>query len=623
MKKYTVAIMVVLLLTVSASAQLTSMWERQTDGPYSAEQFEGTCPDGEGGIIAVGKQWNTDTDNFDAVYARFNAQGELLWRNVHSGGEMYSRQFEDVAPVNYYNDYFIAVGSTTIGSDTHFLITAFNHDGQLSSSAGWDFAGGGWLHDIRWTLWGLIACGTTELDNDQQQGIIMRINNPLDIGWWQTYGTYERNFLDAIEAAGSGYIATGWGWSGDDRAPWILRVDLSGDVEWSNYYPAYDGAYPESLIQTYGADYMIAGYSVISGNSQYFVMRFDPDGNEVWWNEYGAVDGNEHGKWIGKTSQSGYWVIGDGFSNQTIDRDMWAIRINDNGAVLDSQIFARAGYQNVWGGTTFEDSDIVVVGYQEANSPGNDKCWVERLTPTQDLEVYITPIAPPIVIPYPGGTFQYKARGVNNTNSPMQVEAWMQIEHLDSDFSVTVRVFENVNLPANSDIQALLYQTVPLEAPQGEFRMKLLVGDHPWVVQASDWFTFTKVGPTLATGTVNGSVFERSELWPSTGSFGADAEAVVSVNDSNLPGEFALGAAYPNPFNPTTTVSVSLPEASDLTVAVYNTIGQQVAELAQGRVAAGTHAYTFDASALSSGVYFVRATVPGQLNAMQKVVLMK
>ncbi len=87
--------------------------------------------------------------------------------------------------------------------------------------------------------------------------------------------------------------------------------------------------------------------------------------------------------------------------------------------------------------------------------------------------------------------------------------------------------------------------------------------------------------------------------------------------------EFRLEAIYPNPFNPTTTVNVSLPVAAELKVAVFNTLGQQVAELANGSYNAGSHNFTFDGTSLASGIYFVHASVPKEMNQIQKVVLMK
>ncbi|GBE29951.1 hypothetical protein BMS3Bbin04_00976 [bacterium BMS3Bbin04] len=98
-----------------------------------------------------------------------------------------------------------------------------------------------------------------------------------------------------------------------------------------------------------------------------------------------------------------------------------------------------------------------------------------------------------------------------------------------------------------------------------------------------------------------------------------DAE-VVSLA---LPEEFSIGQAYPNPFNPSTAISLTLPEASDLSIVVYNVNGQQVAEVANGMFSAGNHNLTFDASGMASGLYFMRTIVPGHLTQVQKVMLVR
>ncbi len=112
--------------------------------------------------------------------------------------------------------------------------------------------------------------------------------------------------------------------------------------------------------------------------------------------------------------------------------------------------------------------------------------------------------------------------------------------------------------------------------------------------------------------------FERAIATPSW------IQSDEEVTDLDLvPAEFELKQAYPNPFNPTTTVSVILPETAELNVTVFNVAGQQVAELTSGKLVAGTHSFVFDASHLASGLYFVQAQVPGKLNEIQKITLMK
>jgi hypothetical protein len=82
------------------------------------------------------------------------------------------------------------------------------------------------------------------------------------------------------------------------------------------------------------------------------------------------------------------------------------------------------------------------------------------------------------------------------------------------------------------------------------------------------------------------------------------------VEYSNIPQKFELLQNYPNPFNPTTTIEFTLPEDANVTIAVYNMLGQKVATLAEHEeFTEGNNEVSFDASELASGVYFYRITV--------------
>lgn len=97
----------------------------------------------------------------------------------------------------------------------------------------------------------------------------------------------------------------------------------------------------------------------------------------------------------------------------------------------------------------------------------------------------------------------------------------------------------------------------------------------------------------------------------------------VSADDpgSGLPGDFTL-SAYPNPFNPTTTLHLSLPVSSEAVLRVFDVNGRLVREMGLGRLASGSHAIVFDGSDLPSGIYVAAVETP-TARVVKKLVLMK
>ncbi|MEP1304991.1 MAG: T9SS type A sorting domain-containing protein [Balneola sp.] len=118
------------------------------------------------------------------------------------------------------------------------------------------------------------------------------------------------------------------------------------------------------------------------------------------------------------------------------------------------------------------------------------------------------------------------------------------------------------------------------------------------------------------------------------GNFGDDWEpiyrhitierSIVTSNDEEFgtPEDFALEQNYPNPFNPSTNIKFSLPQTSDVTLTIYNMLGQKVNTLVSTKLNAGIHTYSFDASNLSSGMYIYRIEA-GSFSSIKKMLLIK
>jgi len=103
--------------------------------------------------------------------------------------------------------------------------------------------------------------------------------------------------------------------------------------------------------------------------------------------------------------------------------------------------------------------------------------------------------------------------------------------------------------------------------------------------------------------------------WVLTGSF-------LEGHAADLPSEFALSGNYPNPFNANTLISYELPTDAHVKLEVYNISGQKVATVVDGQQEAGYRSVIWDASEVSSGVYFYKLTT-GDFTDTRRMMLVK
>jgi hypothetical protein len=90
----------------------------------------------------------------------------------------------------------------------------------------------------------------------------------------------------------------------------------------------------------------------------------------------------------------------------------------------------------------------------------------------------------------------------------------------------------------------------------------------------------------------------------------------------NVPVNYSLEQNYPNPFNPTTNIRFELPEATHVTIKIFNLLGQEIGTLINGDLAAGYQSVTFDASRYASGTYVYRLEA-GKYSQVKKMTLLK
>ena len=115
------------------------------------------------------------------------------------------------------------------------------------------------------------------------------------------------------------------------------------------------------------------------------------------------------------------------------------------------------------------------------------------------------------------------------------------------------------------------------------------------------------------------SLFYRLKQVDYNGS--VDYSDVVSVV-IEMPIEYALDQNYPNPFNPSTVITYSIPQKSNVSLKIYDILGNEIAALVNEQKEAGSYKVQYDASKLSSGVY-IYSIQAGEFLETRKMILMK
>lgn len=341
----------------------------------------------------------------------------------------------------------------------------------------------------------------------------------------------------------------------------------------------------------------------------------NPSGNVNSTPTVGDIDGDGHPEIVLKAVNNIYAINHDGsivngfpvfiddqnHSGTTVGSP--AIGDPDGDGLVE--IFAVSAYSNVMlldMSGTYSAADMSWPTYR--NDRQNRGIYRRLFTPV--LSLTLVPLNPPIVIPGGGGAFGYSASIENTTGGAVTFDAWTMVELPNGNMYGPLILRTGLSVPGGAVISRELSQTVPWNAPAGNYIYSGYAGLYPDSVIDSDQFGFVKLAS------------EGSPMEYSTWSLSGWDELVTQV----APAEFALSGAYPNPFNPIAVIEFALPEAVKAELKVYNIEGREIAVLVDGLVPAGWHKVNFNGEGLASGIYFVKFSAPG-FTEVKRMALMK
>jgi len=605
-----------MLLTMCALAQPDTLWT-QTFGTIQLDRGNCVQQTSDGGYIITGTYdynwWSWDSYLY---LLKTDATGNPEWEQITGGDNTY----EGFCVRETSDGGFIIAGYTGYTYQFDVLLVKTDVYGNIS----WTQTFGGDGFDASYSVeqtsdGGYIIAGSTNAYGAGASDVWLIKTDASGIEEWnQTFGGLDPDVGESVQqTSDGGYIIAGHSASfggGDDDA-YIIKTDASGNEEWYQVYGGPTGDYGYDIRQTTDGGYIMAGMTTGYGdpNGDVYLIKMDASGTVEWIRHPGG-DSADAGYSVQQTDDGGYIVAGFTESFGAGWYDVYLVKLDVNGNEEWQQTVSGREYEDANCVHQTNDGGYIITGYTDSYGAGNLDLWLVRLegeTTPPDVMVTLTPYNPPIQIPANGGSFNFNIEVANTGSNPETFDIWtMATLPTGSEYGPIINV-PNFTAPANWSADRDRTQSVPGGAPTGMYTYDAYIGFYPDDIWNEDHFDFEKLG--IDDG---GSIVSGWNCW------GESFDGPTSSASLQMPNGYALLGAYPNPFNPTTTISFELAAASIVELAVYDIQGREVAMLAGGWRSAGTHEVTFNASDLTSGVYFAKL-IARDYQAAQKLLLVK
>ena len=634
-----------------------AVWARQA-GSSSVDEGRAVAVDASGNIIVAGIFTKTihfgndslvNHGNYDIFIAKYNDAGDLLWlkqaytTNQDKAVDIAIDNENNYLITGYFGDDAVDTlvydGTNIISNgERDIFVLKLNSDGILQ----WGISGGGAMNDEATAL---------AIDNS---------NNIYVTGYYKdttaVFGTTTLNYQDGYEA-------------------FLTKIDPNGNYLWAKnvYGPGSDRAYALDLINAGGdativvvtgamEDTVYVGESAAmfesNGKKDAFVFGYTGDGIFLEGQVIGGEEDdyaksislvpNSDDLYIGGYTQSNF-VMGEDTLNNLGKKDVLLIKMQKDSLIwikdfggssndyLNSSAVDDAG--NVYFAGNFQSATANFDTF-DLTSLGSYDVWVGMIgeapaTPptlfineflaSNDANYYDSTTAdfPDWIEIYNPGDQPVDIGGMYITDDLTELTAW-QIPTTAPD-TTTIPAGGFLVLLADKKPEAGVLHIKLKLSGKGE-QIGLTFSDGVTVL---DSLTFGKQTADISMGRLP----DGSDTWeyfsvPTPGTTNSDGTVVgVNQNSNSLVYTFELKQNYPNPFNPTTTIKYSLPSvAADFSqrtiLKVYNVLGREVATLVNEKQTAGNYTINFDASKLTSGIYFYKLSV-GSFIQTKKMILLK
>lgn len=660
--KWIIAIALLFAANVFAQPNVPpdTLWTKAY-GSSASEQAYGVCQAADGGLCIVGEYGPSPL----MFAVRTNGSGDTLWtrRFTINTGRNVGHAVRPTAD----GGFVIGGVAPSSSQSSDFLVMKIDADGNIV----WNVWLGGNSPGVCYALWvnqdgTILAAGSRA-----SQGYVAKLTAGGDTLWTHEYGGAGNDRLSSISSTATGFILCGQMSVGDgNNNLWLLRITDSGDQVWSRNYGGVLSDDGYSAKSTADGGFVAAGFTASFGSGQddYYMIRTNAQGDTLWTRIYGTTE-TDRCYSVQLASDGGYVLAGysHGQNNGTTNHDVLFAKFTAQGALLWSKVEGETGNDFCRGMEKTQDGGFIAIGYTNSIGNGSFDFYAVRLAGVSGVGGFIRDEV--TGLPIEGAIVQEVGNSLQAISDDLghyilsvfpgvhDLIVYGQCVERDTVHNFTViqdSIMEldfQIGLPEGNVPQTSINILAPNHSGASENLLIYNEGagllDWSLAVRAIEppgtWLTASPMSGSVATGdsavvivtvridTANIGVFDldgqihvHMNTCPDS-VIRVDVHAAI-VNEAGelsppLPDDLTL-MAYPNPFNPQTTLEFSVPQAGPLTLIVYNMTGRRVMQLIEENIQPGTHRISFDGSVLASGIYFARIETTARM-LTQKLLLLK
>ena len=599
----------------------TNIFEKTFGGVSSEMGVDLEITDDNGFIIGGS---TSSFSNQDMYLIKLDSTGTLAWSKVYHSNNFIDR-IHDIKQTSDGGYYLVGYIEGGFGFLDHSILKV-DPQGNLIWAKNFGGIEADELRGISLTSDGgaLVSGYNASFGAGLKDVNAIKFDSNGNVLWAKTYGTIWEDFNSAnIIASDGDYVFAGALdiSGGYDIRPTLTKSDTAGNILWSKYYSGFNDDWLRDLIEAPDGGYFIVGETRsygLGGSEDIYLIKTTINGDVEWAKAYGGIS-NESGRSIELTSDNKIIIAGFTSSFGFGGYDAFLMKLNLDGTLVWFHTYG--GYTDDYANSVKETNDLgyALTGRRSTNTFGSDDVYLIKTDQDGNSSCEF-------------GIFNANVFDISNL---VAVDISMSISSTISvaDLNLTVinpNTAENIwcgIIPV--ELKSFLYEvdgnkvllkwSTATETNNMGFRINRdgeEIGFVPGAGTTTEPQNYSFADENVENGTYLYSLIQLD--YDGTTENVGEVEIIIN----NTPKDYSLLQNFPNPFNPSTIISFTVPERTKVVLKVYDVLGAEVAELVNGIKSPGRYEVKFDSNHLPSGIYFYTIQA-GKFTDSKKMILLK